>query len=131
VHRQSPGGAPVRAWLLRTFAPSWLPGRAVGTADPALPARFAQACRRPGPGRSRRLPAAYALHFGMAERDQLPLAGFAHAWVAAFASLPGWHQLPARRPDFDEPDAVAKPSIDEHVIDPNVGLGIWLTGGGA
>src|SRR5258708_8279643 len=72
----------------------------------------------------------YALHFGMAGRDQLPLVRFAHAWVVAFASLPGWHQAPPSRPDFDEPDAVAKPTIDEQIMDPNVGMGIWLTGWG-
>lgn len=72
----------------------------------------------------------YALHFGMVERDQLPLVRFAHAWAAAFASLPGWHQPPASQPDFDEPDAVAKPTIDEQIMDPNVGMGVWLTGWG-
>jgi len=72
----------------------------------------------------------YALHFGMVDRDQLPLVRFAHAWVTAFAGLPGWHQPPASKPDFDEPDAVDKPTIDEQMMDPNVGMGIWLTGWG-
>jgi hypothetical protein len=46
--------------------------------------------------------------------------------------LPGWHwhQPPASKPDFDEPDAVDKPTIDEQMMDPNVGMGIWLTGWG-
>jgi hypothetical protein len=68
----------------------------------------------------------YALHFGMVEHDQLTLAKFAHAWVAAFASLPGWHQSEPSRPNFDEPDAVAKPTIDEQLMDPYVSVGAWL-----
>lgn len=36
----------------------------------------------------------YALHFGMIQGDQLPLARFARSWVATFAGLPGWHQPP-------------------------------------
>ena len=72
----------------------------------------------------------YALHFGMVEPGQLPLVKFAHAWVAAFASLPGWHQPEPSRPSFDEPDVVAKPTIDEQIMDPYVDAGVWLTGWG-
>lgn len=72
----------------------------------------------------------FALHFGMVERDRLPLVQFAHAWVAAFCRVPGWYQPEPSRPTFDEPDAVAKPTIDEQMMDPNGGLGIWLTGWG-
>jgi hypothetical protein len=71
----------------------------------------------------------YALHFGMVQGDQLPLARFAHAWVAEFAALPGWHQPPSARPSFDEPDAVAKPTIDEQIMDHDVALTLWVTGG--
>ena len=71
----------------------------------------------------------YALHFGMIQGDQLPLARFPHSWVAAFAGLPGWHQPPAARPGFGESDAVSKPSIDEQIMDLNVGAMLWLTGG--
>jgi hypothetical protein len=71
----------------------------------------------------------FALHFGMVERDQLILVKFAHAWVAASASIPGWHQPDPVRPRFDEPDAVAKPTIDEQIMDPYVGLGVWLSDG--
>jgi hypothetical protein len=71
----------------------------------------------------------YALHFGMADRDQLPLVKFAHTWVDAFAGLPGWHQPPPSPPDFNEPDAVSKPSIDEQMMDPTVGMALWVTGG--
>jgi hypothetical protein len=72
----------------------------------------------------------YALHFGMVKRDELTLVKFAHLWVAAFGSLPGWHQPEPSRPTFDEPDAVAKPSIDEQLMDPNVERAAWLTGWG-
>jgi hypothetical protein len=72
----------------------------------------------------------FTLHFGMVERDQLTLVKFAHAWVAALASIPGWHQPDPARPRFDEPDAVAKPTIDEQIMDPYVGMGVWLTGWG-
>jgi hypothetical protein len=72
----------------------------------------------------------YALHFGMVGPDQLALVKFAHAWVGAFASLPGWHEPAPSRPSFDEPDAVAKPTIDEQIMDPYVGAGVWLTGWG-
>jgi hypothetical protein len=69
----------------------------------------------------------FALHFGMVERDQLTLVKFAHAWAAASASIPGWQQPAPGRPNFDQPDAVAKPTIDEQIMDPNVGMGVWLT----
>ena len=58
------------------------------------------------------------------------LVKFAHAWVAAFASLPGWHQPEPSRASFHEPDAVAKPTIDEQIMGPYVGAGVWLTGWG-
>jgi hypothetical protein len=57
------------------------------------------------------------------------LAKFAHAWVMAFADLPGWYQPPPKPPSFDEPDAVAKPTIDEQIMDPNVGAMLWISGG--
>jgi hypothetical protein len=72
----------------------------------------------------------FALHFGLLEHDQTTLVKFAHAWVAAFASLPGWHQPEPSRPALDQPDAVAKPTIDEQMMDPYVGMGIALTGWG-
>jgi hypothetical protein len=72
----------------------------------------------------------FALHFGMVERDQLTLVKFAHAWVGEFANVPGWQQPAADRPNRDEPDAVAKPTIDEQIMDPHVGAGIWLTSWG-
>ena len=71
----------------------------------------------------------YALHFGMVHDDQLPLAKFAHSWVAKFAGLPGWQQQPAARQDCDESDAIAKPTIDEQIMDTNVGALLWVTGG--
>lgn len=57
----------------------------------------------------------YALHFGMIDRSQLPLGRFAQAWVDTFASLPGWCQPSHSKPDFREPDAIAKPAIDEQL----------------
>jgi hypothetical protein len=71
----------------------------------------------------------YALHFGMAGQDTPALARFAHAFTAAFASLDGWHPSAPRRPDFGGlDDAVSKPSIDEQIMSPTVGMGVWLTG---
>jgi hypothetical protein len=72
----------------------------------------------------------FALHFGMLDRDQTILVKFAHAWVAAFASLPAWHQPDPSRPNLDQADAVAKPTIDEQMMDPYVAMGIRLTGWG-
>ena len=58
----------------------------------------------------------YTLHFGLIGNDGSPLAGFAHAWVRAFAVLPGWGpQRPAR-----------KPSIDEQMMSPQVMAMAWL-----
>ena len=71
----------------------------------------------------------YALHFGMVHDDQLPLARFANNYVTTIAGLPGWRQPPAARHDLAESDAVAKPSIDEQMMDPNVGAMLWVTGG--
>lgn len=67
----------------------------------------------------------YALHFGMLKDDQPVLARFAHAWVAAFAGLPGWHQPAPSRPNLDQSDLIAKPTIDEQLRDPWLG-GAWL-----
>lgn len=57
----------------------------------------------------------YALHFGLIDREQLRLGRFTQAWVDMFGNLPGWTQPPARRPDYRQPDAVAKPTIDEQL----------------
>jgi hypothetical protein len=57
----------------------------------------------------------YALHFGMIDRSQVPLGRFAQAWVETFVSLPAWHQQPRGKPDFTEPDATPKPTIDEQL----------------
>ena len=50
--------------------------------------------------------------------------------MEAFASLPGWQQPVASQPDFSQSDAVSKPSIDEQMMDPNVGAMLWVAGGG-
>jgi hypothetical protein len=71
----------------------------------------------------------YALHFGMVRRDQLPLARFAHGWVAAFAGLPGWHQPTPARSSSDEPDAAGGPSIDEQMMSTDVSAMLWVSGG--
>lgn len=41
----------------------------------------------------------YALHFGMLGGSDLPLARFAHDWVSALSTLPGWHQPKPENPD--------------------------------
>ncbi len=51
----------------------------------------------------------YALRFGMLTPDQPGLAMFAHAWVTAFAGLPGWHQPEPTRPDWLQPPNIAPP----------------------
>jgi hypothetical protein len=71
----------------------------------------------------------YALHFGMAGQDTPALARFAHAFTATFASLDGWHPSAPQRPDLGQlDDAPSKPSIDEQIMSPTVGMGVWLTG---
>jgi len=45
----------------------------------------------------------YALRFGFMARDDAPLVQFAHAWVEAFADLPGW-QAPAPEPRRPAPE---------------------------
>lgn len=54
----------------------------------------------------------------MLSNDQHDLTRFAHAWVAAFASLPGWHQPPPVRPNLDEADLFANPTNEEVLADP-------------
>jgi hypothetical protein len=44
----------------------------------------------------------YALHFGYMARDDAPLVQFAHAWVEAFADLPGWRAPEPKHPEFDQ-----------------------------
>jgi hypothetical protein len=43
----------------------------------------------------------FALRFGLASGDQLPLARFAHAWVRTFGDLPGWRPAQPGRPTYD------------------------------
>ena len=43
----------------------------------------------------------YALRFGLLARDDAPLVQFAHAWVEAFGSLPGWRPPEYHRPEPD------------------------------
>lgn len=45
----------------------------------------------------------YALRFGLMASDDAPLVQFAHAWVVAFADLPGW-QPPQPKHPGPEPD---------------------------
>jgi hypothetical protein len=44
----------------------------------------------------------YALHFGYVLREDSPLTRFAHAWVDAFADLPGWRTRDPQRSGFDD-----------------------------
>jgi len=71
----------------------------------------------------------YALHFGMAGQGTQALARFAHAFTATFAGLDGWHTPAPQRPDPGHlGEALNKPSIDEQIMSPTVGMGVWLTG---
>jgi hypothetical protein len=72
----------------------------------------------------------YALHFGMVDPSQFPLARFAHAWVDSFADLPGWRPPAPQRPTFDE-GGPALPSFDEPITDPGRTARAWITGPGA
>jgi hypothetical protein len=49
----------------------------------------------------------YAIHFGLISVDAVPLARLAHAWVGAFAHLPGWRRAPPVRSDDDEPISIS------------------------
>jgi hypothetical protein len=67
----------------------------------------------------------YALHFGMIDGDGLPLARFAHAWVATFHDLPGWGQPVHEHTDLAERD------LHDYKVAPNAALGgrhgAWLS----
>ena len=47
----------------------------------------------------------YALRFGLLSDEQVPLVRFAHAWVRAFADLPGWAPPERARSEYvsDQP----------------------------
>jgi hypothetical protein len=47
----------------------------------------------------------YSLRFGLLADEQAPLVRFAHAWVRAFADLPGWAPPTPARPEYgsDQP----------------------------
>jgi hypothetical protein len=70
----------------------------------------------------------YALHFGLTDPVQDPLVRFAHAFAATFADLPGWRPPEHSRPPIVPSEVLDKPSIDEQMMDPMVGAGVWLTG---
>jgi hypothetical protein len=72
----------------------------------------------------------YALHFGLATPGQ-PLARFAHAWVRAFASVPGW-RAPARWRSDTEYDAGVRPAVrkrtlEEDIMSHDVAAMLWMT----
>jgi hypothetical protein len=70
----------------------------------------------------------YALHFGLADPDQDPLVRFAHSFAAVLADLPGWRPPEHTRPPMVLSEVLEKPSIDQQMMDPLVGAGVWLTG---
>jgi hypothetical protein len=70
----------------------------------------------------------YALHFGLTDPDQDLLVRFAYAFTATFADLPGWRPPEHTRPPIVLSEVLEKPSIDEQMMDPMVGAGVWLTG---
>jgi hypothetical protein len=70
----------------------------------------------------------YALHFGLTDPDQDPLVGFAHAFAAVFADLPSWRPPDHTQPPVALSEVLEKPSIDQQLMDPWVGAGVWLTG---
>lgn len=49
----------------------------------------------------------YAIHFGLCSADTVPLARLAHAWVSAFADLPGWRPAAPARTNDDEPISIS------------------------
>jgi hypothetical protein len=63
----------------------------------------------------------YALRFGLLSDEQAPLVRFAHAWVRAFADLPGWSSPDPTRPEYgsDQPLFADIGNI------PGAGLGTW------
>ena len=70
----------------------------------------------------------YALHFGLTDPDQDPLVGFAHAFAAVLADLPSWRPAEHTRAPMELSEVLEKPSIDQQMMDPWVGAGVWLTG---
>lgn len=63
----------------------------------------------------------YALRFGLLTDEQLPQVKFAHAWVRAFADLPGWVPPPTR-PEF----VTDQPMFADINNIPGGGLAAWL-----
>ncbi len=49
----------------------------------------------------------YAIHFGLVSADAVPLTRLAHAWVSAFAHLPGWRPAAPARTYNDEPISIS------------------------
>jgi hypothetical protein len=49
----------------------------------------------------------YAVHFGLVPVDAVPLARLAHAWVSAFAHLPGWRPAAPTRSCDDDPISIS------------------------
>jgi hypothetical protein len=73
----------------------------------------------------------YALHFQLVDRDRVPLGRFAHAWLDAFAHVPGWgHPAPPKR-EFDDRDR-ERTTIEEMMRTRSGYGGVWVgSGGGA
>jgi hypothetical protein len=68
----------------------------------------------------------YALRFGLLADEQAPLVRFAHAWVRAFADLPGWAPPKPARPEYGS----NQPLFADVSRIPGAGLGAmgWLPG---
>jgi hypothetical protein len=63
----------------------------------------------------------YALRFGLLSDQQVPLVRFAHAWVRAFADLPGWAPPTPTRPE----NGSDQPLFADVSRIPGAGLGAW------
>jgi len=56
----------------------------------------------------------YALRFGLVTDETIPLVRFAHSWVRALASEPGWAPPQPERKTYDVPESVS-PAADPHL----------------
>lgn len=65
----------------------------------------------------------YAIHFGLCSADAVPLARLAHAWVSAFAHLPGWQPAAPARTYDDEPISISS----DHDLQ-NAAILAWAAG---
>jgi len=93
--------------------------RGTRPAAACLPPGIAAAAAAKRAGRALRKPAAVCHPFGLVPVDAVPLARLAHAWVSAFAHLPGWRPAAPARSRDDEPISISSGHDLRNAADPS------------